>query len=81
VIALEALRASITLKEEDLKAAQSEMFVEQPPVGTPTPPPAAQNVAPRQRETVSVAKTCPNCQFQMPASAMFCPNCGTRQAA
>ncbi|HEX5688825.1 MAG TPA: zinc ribbon domain-containing protein [Roseiflexaceae bacterium] len=80
VMALEALRTNITLKEEDLKAAQSETFVEPtPPVGT-TPPPA-QNVAPRQGQPVSVAKTCANCQFQMPASAVFCPNCGARQSA
>jgi hypothetical protein len=80
VMALEALRANITLKEEDLKAAQSEVFIE-PPIGAPTPSPAGQNAAPRQGETVSVAKTCPNCQFQMPASAVFCPNCGARQTA
>jgi RNA polymerase subunit RPABC4/transcription elongation factor Spt4 len=26
-------------------------------------------------------KFCPNCRFQMPASAAFCPNCGTRLGA
>ena len=81
VMALEALRTNITLKEEDLKAVQSDNYVEPvPPAGAPTSPPANQ-AAPRQGQTVSVAKSCTNCQFQMPASAMFCPNCGTRQGA
>jgi hypothetical protein len=82
VTALEALRTSITLKEEDLKAAQSDLYVEPPPAAGTTPPTAAQNVAqPRQGQPVSVAKSCVNCQFQMPASAVFCPNCGARQGA
>ena len=75
---LEALRASITLKEEELKITQSEVFVEPtPPPGAPAQGPTA--APPRQGAPVAVAKTCPNCQFQMPASAVFCPNCGARQ--
>ena len=86
VKALDALRASITLKEEELKTAQAEVFAEPtPPAGTPVPPasaaprPAAPAATPGQ--PVAVTKSCPNCQFQMPAAAVFCPNCGARQGA
>jgi hypothetical protein len=84
VKALEALRAGITLKEEELKTAQAEIFVEPtPPAGTPSAPPAGGAPQPSQPTThgqpVAVAKSCPNCQFQMPAAAVFCPNCGARQ--
>ena len=81
--AMDALQGSITLKEEELKSSQSEVFVEPtPPVGM-----QAQNIPissepPAQARPQSAApagmKFCPNCQFQMPASAMFCPNCGAR---
>jgi hypothetical protein len=81
--AMDALQGSITLKEEELKSSQSEVFVEStPPVGM-----QAQNIPissepPTQARPQSVApagmKFCPNCQFQMPTSAMFCPNCGAR---
>jgi len=85
--AMDALQGSITLKEEELKSAQAEVFVE------PTPPAGvqAQNVPissePTQARPPSTSaptqapagmKFCPNCQFQMPVSAMFCPNCGAR---
>jgi hypothetical protein len=86
VKAMEALRGGITLKEEELKTAQAEIFVEPtPPTGTPAPPtgPAPQTYAPPTTpgQPVTVAKSCPNCQFQMPAAAVFCPNCGARQGA
>jgi len=82
--AMDALQGSITLKEEELKASQTEVFVEPTPtVGMP-----AQNVPitsepPQQARPAAAAtsdgmKFCPNCQFQMPISAMFCPNCGAR---
>jgi len=86
--ALDALQGSITLKEEELKSSQSEAFVDPtPPVGV-----QAQNVPissepPSQARSATAAtpapapegmKFCPNCQFQMPVSAMFCPNCGAR---
>jgi hypothetical protein len=81
--AMDALQGSITLKEEELKSSQSEVFVEStPPVGM-----QAQNIPissepPTQARPQSAApagmKFCPNCQFQMPTSAMFCPNCGAR---
>jgi len=86
--AIDALQAGITVKEEELKAAQAEVFVEKaPPAGSPAqqvpisaePPPAR---APQsfQPQAPAGTKICPNCQFQMPTSAMFCPNCGTRLA-
>jgi hypothetical protein len=81
--AMDALQGSITLKEEELKASQNEVFVEPTPAaGMP-----AQNVpivsepstqARPQAAAPAGMKFCPNCQFQMPTSAMFCPNCGAR---
>jgi hypothetical protein len=88
--AMDALRASITLKEEELREAQSELFVEPTPpggvapsspptsAGTATPPAQSQAPAPPSGSAQAGTKACPNCQFQMPASAMFCPNCGAR---
>ena len=86
--AMDALQGSITLKEEELKSAQADVFVE------PTPPAGvqAQNVpissepSTHARPATTTAanqapagmKFCPNCQFQMPVAAMFCPNCGAR---
>ncbi len=81
--AMDALQGSITLKEEELKTSQSEVFVEP----TPTAGIQAQNVpissepsthARPQATAPAGMKFCPNCQFQMPTSAMFCPNCGAR---
>ena len=81
--AMDALQGSITLKEEDLKTSQSEVFVDP----TPTSGIQAQNVpissepstqARPQAAAPAGMKFCPNCQFQMPSSAMFCPNCGAR---
>ena len=85
--ALDALQGGITVKEEELKRAQAEVYVEPP---APAAPPAAQNVPissePAQPPMgaagpVAGNKFCPNCRFQMPNSAMFCPNCGARQGA
>ena len=81
--AMDALQGSITLKEEELKTAQSDVFVEP----TPAAGVQAQNIPissepPTQAHPQATApagmKFCPNCQFQMPTSAMFCPNCGAR---
>jgi hypothetical protein len=81
--AMDALQGSITLKEEELKSAQSEVFVEP----TPSSGVQAQNVpisseppaqAHHQAAAPAGMKFCPNCQFQMPVAAMFCPNCGAR---
>lgn len=86
--AMDALRTNVTLKEEELKRAQGEGFVDPTPgAGMPgvgvasAPPPTAQPGAqtpPAQAAAGGDVKNCPNCQFQMPASAMFCPNCGAR---
>jgi hypothetical protein len=46
-----------------------------PPPPTYTPPTPA--VQPTSAPSAST-KACPNCQFQMPPTAVFCPSCGTR---
>lgn len=85
--AIDSLQASVTLKEEELKRAQSEMYIE-----PSSPPPAtAQNVPistdpyqapqPAAPGQGAAMKYCPNCRFQMPVSAAFCPNCGARLGA
>jgi hypothetical protein len=82
--AIDALQSSITLKEEELKQAQAEVFVEPQsstvpsqniPITTEAPTTTARAQAP------AGMKFCPNCQFQMPVMAAFCPNCGTRLGA
>ena len=87
--AIDALQASITLKEEELKAVQAEAFVEQAPSARPpaqsvpisSEPSAARPPVSAQTQAPAGTKICPNCQFQMPTSAMFCPNCGNRLGA
>jgi hypothetical protein len=76
--ALDTLQASVTLKEEELKTAQAEIFVEKAPPAAP----AAQQVPITSEPAQAPAgtKICPSCQFQMPVSAAFCPNCGARLA-
>ena len=87
--AIEALQGNITVKEEELKTMQAEVFIE--PTPPPSTPPQAQSVpisyesppssvptAPMPSQPSIGTKTCPHCQFQMPGSAVFCPNCGTR---
>lgn len=81
--AVDQLRGSLLVKEEELKSAQAEIFVEPPP---PPPSPAtAQQVPisyeqPAAPQPVASTKICGVCSFEMPATAMFCPNCGTRVA-
>jgi hypothetical protein len=53
----------------------------QPP---PSPPPTYQAppvVTPAQPGSAPGTKVCPTCSFQMPNTAMFCPNCGLRVGA
>jgi hypothetical protein len=80
---IEALQASLTLKEEELRHVQGQVFIEPTttraqnvPVSIepPRPPePALPPVSP-----IAGVKTCPSCGFQMPQTAVFCPNCGLR---
>lgn len=86
---VDALRSTVTLKEDELKSAQTEGYVE--PIPPYTPPSAAQDVpisveptTPPSTYQSGVApgkKACPTCGFAMPVSSMFCPNCGTRVGA
>lgn len=80
---IEALQASLTLKEEELRQVQGQVFIEPTttraqnvPVSVepPRPPAPASPPAP----SVAGSKTCTSCGFQMPQTAVFCPNCGLR---
>jgi hypothetical protein len=80
--AIDQLRSALVVKEEELKQAQAEVFVE--PAPGATPPSQAQQV-PISYETPTppppapaAMKSCGVCNFTMPITAMFCPNCGTR---
>jgi hypothetical protein len=78
---VDQLRASLLAKEEELKSAQVDTFVE--PIAPPSTPPAQSvpiETAPPPPPRTAGPKNCPNCGFQMPGTAMFCPNCGTRVA-
>lgn len=83
--AIEALQARVTLKEEELKLAQAEVYTE-PPQQAPPPAQAQQvpiSVAPPPQQAPppvqpTGTKACPNCGFQMPGTAVFCPSCGNR---
>ncbi|NWG20776.1 MAG: zinc ribbon domain-containing protein [Chloroflexi bacterium] len=80
---IEALQVSLTLKEEELRAVQGQVHVEPPPpprtqnvpltIEPPAPPPVT-----RPPQPVAGGKVCPGCGFQMPSTAVFCPNCGLR---
>lgn len=82
---VEALRTQVTLKEDELKQAQAEVYVEPTQhagaqaqhVPVEVEQPATSASAP-EPETQASAKTCPNCGFQMPHTARFCPSCGAR---
>ncbi|MFQ3663063.1 MAG: zinc-ribbon domain-containing protein [Chloroflexaceae bacterium] len=75
--AVDQLRSALVMKEEELKQAQAEVYVEPP---APAPPPSQSvpiDYGPPPSSTPAV-KHCGVCGFQMPGTAMFCPNCGTR---
>lgn len=81
-LAIDQLRATLVAREEELKQAQSEVFVEPTPA---TPPPAtsptAQSVPISEAPSPTPAagsKICGQCGFVMPGNAIFCPSCGTR---
>lgn len=83
---VDSLRSTVTLKEDELKSAQTDTYVETMPSYTP---PAAQDVPISVEPTTTTSyssvapgkKACPTCGFAMPVSSMFCPNCGTRVGA
>jgi hypothetical protein len=91
--AIDQMRSALVLKEEELKEAQADVFIE-PPITTPAstqqvpisyeqPAPSGPAVSPAQppaQPAASATKACGVCGFTMPVSAMFCPNCGTRVA-
>lgn len=81
--AVDQLRGTVLAKEEELKQAQGENYIEPKPGSSPP----AQSVpisydTPAQpgaaSEQPAAQKVCRNCGFQMPGTAMFCPNCGVR---
>ncbi|HEU5015310.1 MAG TPA: zinc ribbon domain-containing protein [Roseiflexaceae bacterium] len=82
VQSVDALRSQITLREEELKQAQDEAYVEPPQASAPPPSggaaesPASQSAPPPQPGADT--RACPNCQFIMPRNARFCPQCGAR---
>lgn len=85
--AVDQLRGSLLAKEEELKSAQAEIFVEPPPAPGAAPTATAQQVPISYEQQAQAApqaapgsKLCGVCNFQMPGTAMFCPNCGTRVA-
>jgi len=90
--AVDQLRAGLVTREEELKQAQTEQWIDPGPATAPpasaqqvpisyeapaTPPAAA---APPASASQPAQKACGNCGFQMPGTAMFCPNCGNRVA-
>lgn len=90
---IEALQVSMTLKEEELRTLQGQVYfepptsaappraqqvpvsVEPPRAATPATPPPLASPPP---QPVAGGKACPSCGFQMPQTAVFCPNCGLR---
>lgn len=75
---LDQLRATLVAREEELKQAQNEVYIEPAPV-TPPPAPTVQSVPISEAPPIAAGpKICPQCGFQMPATAIFCPSCGTR---
>ncbi len=112
---IDALRANLLEKEEEMKAAKALMYVEPeepetppaeqpspsaeqqaPPPAPPSPSPTStapppQSAPPAGQPTIRIdriespaadaKKECPKCAFQMPARAVFCPNCGNRVEA
>lgn len=85
---VDQLRSGVVIKEEELRLAQAETFVEMAPAPPPqaqsipitqepAPPPQAPSSAPPPA-AAPTTRTCPACSFQMPGTAVFCPNCGFR---
>ncbi|MGC8801605.1 MAG: zinc ribbon domain-containing protein [Chloroflexus aggregans] len=79
---IDQLRATLVTREEELKQAQREVYVE--PTPTTPPPitsPTVQSVPISEASSPKPAtesKICGQCGFVMPGNAIFCPSCGTR---
>ncbi|WP_322814779.1 zinc ribbon domain-containing protein [Chloroflexus sp.] len=71
---LDQLRSTLLVREEELKKAQNEVYIEP----TPAPPPMQSVPISEAPAPTAGPKICPQCGFQMPATAIFCPACGTR---
>lgn len=80
--AIDELRARLVAKEEELKEAQSEVYITpiHPPDATSPPPDGDPDVhvSPPSGGVADAKKPCPSCGFHMPGRAVFCPNCGYR---
>ncbi len=74
--AIDHLRATLVTREEELKQAQNEVYVE--PTAPPSPAPVQSVPVSEAPPPAAGPKICPNCGFQMPSTAIFCPSCGTR---
>jgi len=77
---IEALQASLTLKEEELRHVQGQVFIEPTTTRAQNVPISVEPLRPPAPSVPPIAggKTCPSCGFQMPQTAVFCPNCGLR---
>lgn len=88
---IEALQASVTLKQEELRSAQSDTFMGGPsgydapraqdvPISVEPPARAPQATPPPTSYSggTTGGRTCSNCGFQTPGNSVFCPNCGNR---
>ncbi|NTV62409.1 MAG: zinc ribbon domain-containing protein [Oscillochloris sp.] len=84
-VTVDQIRATLLSKEEELKVAQNDVFIE-PGVSTPSAAPVqsvpiAYDSPPIVTPPAATGlKACASCGFQMPSTAMFCPNCGSRVA-
>lgn len=82
---VDSMRSSVIVKEDELKVAQSDAYIEP----APAPSSYSSQSVPVSYDTATSSssgvaadkKPCPSCGFVMPRSAMFCPNCGSRLAS
>jgi hypothetical protein len=79
VTAVDGMRNALLAREEELKAANAEQYFE--PGMPTTPPPQSVPITtapPAAAAPQAEVKYCTSCNFAMPAGAVFCPNCGTK---